>query len=241
MKLQEKILNFIFPSFCIFCNREDYASHITGVCKRCCSDLKPFPNFESNRCQVCLNPLDLGESCEYCNSRNVFFQRSWSIRSKGNLEKQVMNRLKFQNERVLSRFFGMNLGPILPKIRKIGINCIIPVPSHSSSHGKRPYLGIEILAKRLSEKLDIPILDCIEKKSKKHQSSLTRQDRFFHAKDAFILKKNALLNNNTKILLLDDVFTTGASVNEISRLLLEGGSHSVYLMTATRPEEGIEV
>lgn len=152
-----------------------------------------------------------------------------------------MNRLKFQNQQVLSRFFAMKLGKILPILKDNSYDGILMIPSHKKSKLNRPYLPTDTLAKRLSRKLNIPIYHWVEKKSSKHQSSLTRQDRFFHAGKAYSLKKNTFQSTNLRLLLIDDVFTTGASLNEVSRLLLEKEVGSITTIIASRPLEGIEI
>lgn len=242
MKLTEILLQFFFPQECGICSREDSLSRIAGICKPC--HKKSIPQFfpiHENRCQVCQNPLQNDSVCEFCNSRNVFFQNSFVIRPRLTIQKQLMNRLKFANEEIYSRYFAMGLGRILPKLRELGIDAIVAVPSHSASLRNRPFPSAKLLAYRLKKKLGVPVLSVIQKVSSTHQSALSRKERFFHARKAFYFKKNSFPITNLTLLLIDDVFTTGSSVNEVSRILLEHGAKSVNLLVSSRSLEGIEI
>lgn len=237
----ESILQFFFPQECLICEKEDRTSRYTGICKNCHKKeiFSYFPNRDKNRCSTCQNPLD-EKDCPFCSSRNVFFSHSLSLRTRRLGEKYLMNQLKFQNQRILGRFFSMGISRILPSLRKEKPDGLVLLPSHKSSFRNRPFLPTEVIAERLSKKLQIPIVSILDKVSVKHQSGLTRVDRFFHARKAFSLKKNTFQYLNLKLLLIDDVFTTGSSLNEVSRILLEKGVRSVSVLIASRPEEGIE-
>jgi len=79
----------------------------------------------------------------------------------------------------------------------------------------------------------------LEKVSSEKQSEKAFEDRFFHARYSFAIQKNykELLSGN--VLLIDDIFTTGASMNEASRILLENGARKVYLLVLLKGETGI--
>jgi competence protein ComFC len=152
-----------------------------------------------------------------------------------------MNRLKFDKIRSLSSYFSLGLGQILPELKRLDLDGIIPVPSHKNSEKERPFLPTEILVRRLEKKLGIPILPLVQKCSKTRQSSLNRESRIFHAQKAFQFVPNSGFSPCGNYLLVDDVFTTGASVNEIARILLEAGAGKVFVLVSTRPEEGLNI
>ncbi len=242
MNTLEKWILYLYPTECIECRSDDFASRVTGICKACHRKEKnAFPNLDPGRCKVCKNPCDDTGNCSYCSSRNVFIDRTWILRLKGDRERELMNFLKFRQERILSRFFSLGLYRILPEIRAHSPQAVVPIPSHPSSYRERPYLATEITVRRLSQKLKIPQIDCLEKVSAVRQSSLLRLERFLHARKAFRLKKKCLHNLPNRVLLIDDVFTTGATTNEIACLLKSAGVNQVFQLILLRPSEGIEL
>ncbi|MCC5815105.1 MAG: ComF family protein [Leptospira sp.] len=243
MRLDEKWIQFLFPQECVHCGREDFASRFTGVCKICQKkdELAYFPQGHSQRCIKCQNPIQPEEECSYCVSRNVFFDKAFVLRPRRDLEKKIMNQLKFENQKIFTRYFAMGIGKIIPQLKKESIHGIVQMPSHKNSLKKRPFYAINLLSERLSRKLSIPILDVVEKTSPTHQSGLSRKERFFHARNAFSIKKNTFPITNYNLILIDDVFTTGSSMNEVCRLLLENGASKIFVIIASRSLEGIEI
>lgn len=233
---------FLLPGFCQICGREDQSSQLFSVCKSCLrQELSYFPNFISTRCSVCRTGLDENGECAFCSSRNVFFSSSYFLLEKKDRERELMNRLKFENKKACSSYFSLGLGKIMARLVEFKPDAILPIPSHPDSWKKRPFFATQILLHRLSQKLNIPILNILRKKSKVHQSALNRVDRFFHAKSAFEIKKNARNKMKPRLVLVDDVFTTGASANEIARLLLQNGAESILVVSTTRKTEGMEI
>lgn len=242
--MMESLLQWCFPESCAICGQEDFISRWVGVCKSCRKEYfaKAFPNLDKDRCLLCKNPIHVSDqSCHYCDSRNVFIDGSLILRPKNQWERFLMNQLKFQNQRILSRFFALDLKTVLPVLRSWNVESIVPVPSHPSSKKNRPYLSFEVVMRRISKKCKIPILNLLEKKSIKQQSKMNRMERFLHAKSAFQIQKKYLQKLPVSLLLIDDVFTTGATTNEIACLLKYKGVKKVYQLVLVRPLEGIEI
>lgn len=112
------------------------------------------------------------------------------------------------------------------------IDLIVPVPLHRSRKAERGYNQAELLAKYLSSKLGIPLnsRNLIRTKATKIQNKLSRHEREQNLKDAFIIRQSNVFKDK-RILLVDDIFTTGATVNECSRILMECGVKEVYVIT----------
>jgi len=237
-----KMIQFFLPQFCENCGKEDLSAEITSLCKTCLKvNLELYPNFSSEFCPKCKTFLSGESICKYCESRNVFFHSAYFLLRRKEMEKNLMNQLKMKQKKQCSRYFSMGIGSIVKELKNYQPSALSPVPSHKSSWSKRPFFATNSLLSRLNRKLNIPILPILEKISHKHQSAQGRKERFFHAKEAFKIKKNARIINKPTLVLIDDVFTTGASSNEIARLLLEHGAESVVVVSATRKTEGIEL
>lgn len=106
---------------------------------------------------------------------------------------------------------------------------IIPVPMFKSDIRKRGYNQSKLIAKEVSERINVPVCDKAVIKNRKTlpQKSLSRAERLNNLNGAFVItdRKHILRKN---ILLLDDVCTTGSTLAEITKLLLENGAATVF-------------
>ncbi|MCH5143311.1 MAG: ComF family protein [Clostridiales bacterium] len=117
------------------------------------------------------------------------------------------------------------------------IDCITYVPLTKKSAYKRGYNQSKLLAKSLSKRIQTPLLcGAIKRiKSGKAQKGLTGKQRIENVKGAFkVVKRDKFKDKN--VLLVDDILTTGSTVNEISRILLKAGAKAVYVATAASVE-----
>lgn len=116
-------------------------------------------------------------------------------------------------------------------------NWLIPVPLHRVKHRERTFNQSEILATHLSKRFKIPILknNLIRTRLGKPQMRLTKDKRVEDIKGSFKIKDSFLLKGKS-VLLVDDVFTTGATVNECSKILKDEGTSLVDVLTLARGE-----
>lgn len=237
MRWVGKVLHFFFPLDCYFCGKEDFYSKRTGICKECgftniqnLSLQTPMITKDGKICNVC-SSLFKGELCEFCESRNIFFEKLFFIRYRTNLEKEILHAIKFEEKKFLSNFLRIGISKKLKELQSLKLKGLVYVPSSRTSLRKRPYLVFEPVLKKLNKVLKVPILKVLIKNSKELQSGKNFFNRFLHARFAFSIQedfKNKLQGN---YLILDDLFTTGASINECARILLENGADQVFALT----------
>lgn len=110
---------------------------------------------------------------------------------------------------------------------------IVPIPLHKARSRKRGYNQSEMLSQGLSEKLEIPILDLLERvKNTKRQVGLSKKEREENIKDAFGVKSSKLKVQSFDIVfLVDDVVTSGATLKEAANVLKRAGVKKVYGLT----------
>ena len=150
----------------------------------------------------------------------------------GIIRKLILN-YKFQDKTYLYKTFVKFLlknKKIVENIKTYDI--IIPVPMYKTKKWLRGYNQVELIARELSKDLNIP-LKCTtltKIKDTKKQSSLTRAERKQNIKNAFIVK-NASDIENKKILLFDDIITTGSTLNECSKTLKKAKVKEVAILT----------
>ncbi len=224
-----QVLSFFFPTLCQICENQDGYSERFGICRPCMRK-RNLVQKQANlirRCKVCgqFEIKTAQDICEYCNSRFVFFSQVVTLRYRLTFEHKILQKCKFQNERILANYLALDFQA---KIRRLQIrpDKILLLPSKDKDSG-RDYHPAYRLADRLAKKWNINIDFGIRKKSSQKQSSMNYHMRFSHAKKAFEIIKKDRSWEGLHILIIDDIFTTGASLNEVSRLVLAQGAKSV--------------
>lgn len=150
--------------------------------------------------------------------------------------RKLILQYKFFDKPYLSNMFSK----IILKNKKICrilklYDIIIPVPMNKNKKIRRGYNQTELIAKELSKKLEIKIeIDLLRKvKQTKTQSKLKEKERKNNVKDAFcVYKKNCF--KGKKIILLDDIYTTGSTVNEISKILKNNGAIEILVLVIAK-------
>jgi competence protein ComFC len=113
--------------------------------------------------------------------------------------------------------------------------CIVPVPLGIKKLRHREFNQSLILAKVVGKYLNVPVYPFALKKVKEpaSQMELSKEDRIRNVRGAFVVRKNKHINQK-EVLLVDDVFTTGATIKECSRVLLKQGAKKVWALTLAR-------
>lgn len=143
----------------------------------------------------------------------------------------AITELKYHGRKDKGLFFGMRAGErFQEKLKDLGIQGIIPVPIHKERRRKRGYNQAEIIGKGLEKQIGIPLYSDFLKRNKKTKalkdcSPVERLQNLFSAMDC-----EDLPGELKRILLIDDIFTTGATMEACSRKLLDAGAEEVYIM-----------
>lgn len=141
---------------------------------------------------------------------------------------------------LLSELFyeGIIQNEIFNKYSKNAV--LLSVPLHSSKFRKRGYNQAEILAKGLSDRLGIPVLNALERvKNTKNQFNLDRKERIDNIRGAFALNSKFLIHNSLKdvsIFLIDDILTSGSTLLEAASVLKRKGAKAVFGLTLAREQ-----
>ena len=177
--------------------------------------------------------------CKDCREFSHLFERGFTCVQYGLYERSVMLSFKYGDK----GYIGQKLGEILfdriqPEMESgLTFDFIIPVPMHKSKVRKRGYNQAELMARPLAQKTGIPLLKegLIRVKASKPMSKLSTYDRMENVKNIFTLKEDAVkLVRNQTILLVDDIYTTGATVNIGAKLLKDAGFNKVLVITFFR-------
>ena len=232
--LAKNFINLIYPLHCASCKTPLDPENGSSVCGHCIGLIKRNP---SPYCVRCGRSVDMaGCACDDCLKNTPAFSKAYSAFLYEGTLKELILQFKYNGKLALSGDLSGFLSDFLydnPDILE-GIDAITFVPIGIDRMIKRGFNQSKILAKHLSDSYGIPLMDCIEKAhSTKHQNELSRSERLSNLKDAFRAKGGANLNGLT-ILIVDDVMTTGATLNECSIALMKAGAAGVRCLTLAR-------
>lgn len=215
---------------CALCKERAHLKN--GICHRCLSLLKER---RESICTIC------GESiaepflvCEECQRRlyNFDIQRSAGAYS-GNLRAAIA-RMKYANERWLANPLGALLADVVMEF--CPADFLIPIPITKGSLRKRGYNQASDLALEAGEFLDLPVLDILEREERQNQADLGREERLHNLKGSMAAKKDFDLGHKA-VILVDDVSTTGATLDEGARVLRLLGAEKIYCATLAKTEK----
>jgi ComF family protein len=152
--------------------------------------------------------------------------------------KELVHLFKYKNKRSLAGLFARYMIDFIKEDAAFieGIELVTFVPLHKKSLRKRDFNQSEMLGRRIAAELGLPIADCLEKiRHTANQNELSRHERLNNLKCAFRVRERsrAILWGRT-ILLVDDVMTTGATLDECSRTLLAAGAREVRCLALAR-------
>lgn len=233
-QIKNFVLDIIFPQFCIQCGKE-------GGCL-CPDCFELIDILEYQFCPVCGKRL-IGQSvCNGCvektNLDGIFsasFYANFIIKksvARLKYEPYLKNLSKIFADLIITHFFLLDNN----RIRDVLQNSIlIPVPISKEKRKIRNFNQAEEIARELSDRLNLPLCcDVLLKiKSTPPQVGLPSWQREKNVKNAFVCANpNKMISR--KILLIDDVFTTGATMEECARILKESGAREVYAVVAAR-------
>ncbi len=232
----DNILSFFLPRTCFCCGADLKTKHL--LCPSCVEKIESVKGLICERCGM---PLKSGgKYCYNCRGSKAAKYKCSFIRS----------ALKFNEPtRALIHAFKyegyVNIAPYFAELmyntyRKNAVYFeaafLVPVPIYKRRQRKRGFNQAEVLAKHLSKICSIPVLNALVRvKNTASQTKLTREQRKENIENAFVLAKG--MEDKIKkeaIILIDDVCTTGATLEECARVLKEAGAREVLALTALR-------
>lgn len=168
--------------------------------------------------------------CEDCLYSPPPYFAARSLGEYGGALKDSIYLFKYQRHRSLAVCLGRLLAELFLQEKVFyGTHVLVPVPLSNEKIRERGFNQCELLAMETGRRLGIPVRNCLRKvKNTPSQSKLTRGSRRESVKGAFQLRANL---SGEQILLIDDIFTTGATAGECAQVLLEGGAAKVGVMT----------
>jgi ComF family protein len=197
------------------------------LCTACQRALSPIADRE--RCSVCSIPLisEL-DRCSRCSERDFSFESNFSIYEYQGPVRQVISQFKFSNRRSLASFLARLFHPSLES-RYPGLP-LVPVPGNRRSVRRRGWDPMHEVARVLRKEFGMTVLFPFRRRRGGPQKGLHYQQRLENIRGTVMLNGKAG-KLPERVVLIDDIFTSGATADECARVLREAGAGEVYVVT----------
>ena len=217
LKLKHRIGEGVFPSnyTCIFCDQDIPTG---DICKSC--EGKDIFNV-GNRCIVCDMVIKEGNIiCDHCKSHPKSFEKAYCVVKYNDHTRNAILKFKNDNARYLAPKFAKLMHNCL-KENNADFDIIVPVPSHIKSVKKRGYNPAMLLAEEIGKLSEKPVCDVLIKTVQtQNQKALNFQQRQTNLENSITLSDKKIIKGK-KVLIIDDILTTGATLNACAKLMIK--------------------
>jgi len=232
-KTQEFLLDLILPINCLGCGREK-----TWLCQNC---LDSIPLIDKFTCPNCQNISLFGQTCAECRFKIPLTGLIAAVSYNQPLVKKAVHALKYNSIFALAKPLSQLLIKILANspfhlaLFKQENFLIIPIPLHRKKMAERGFNQAELLAREISLRFGWPMETKILKRIRytKSQTELKEKDRLANVKDVFVVSNPSMVKDRN-IILVDDLFTTGATMNEAARALKRAEVKKIWGLVLAR-------
>ncbi|MCR4787277.1 MAG: double zinc ribbon domain-containing protein [Lachnospiraceae bacterium] len=230
MTKADKLKDLFFPPRCPICD-DVTGSGIGSVCEKC---RKKLTFIKEPTCLKCGKPITKEtEYCRDCTNRRHYFKKGVSVFEYGSISDSLY-RFKNKGRAEYARYYARAITERHKDfIRAVHPDALIPVPVHHSKLLKRGYDQSLVLCKEISKLTKIPVCDKLIVRSKKTVPlrDLGIRERQINLNKAFKIGLNDVKLKT--IIIIDDIYTTGSTIDEISRTVLERFPCDIYFITLT--------
>lgn len=227
--LRKFIFLFVSPKDCILCSAKTQDADLCEHCKETLKEIIPI----QQRCQKCgrvlISEINLCMDCRQPdkiilqNIQSVFPLYEYQLS-----KKELLYRWKIKEARSLSKIFADNIAYVLNNYYKD--IPIVPIPPRPDKIKRKGWDQIQELTKYLKYYHNIKVYDILQRNDNQQQKKLNRQERLEHIKSAYKIKDN-IKNLPKEVILLDDIITTGSTLESCAKILKNNGIQDVKAVT----------
>jgi ComF family protein len=231
------VLDILFPPLCHVCKTYIPNSGSIHICAACSEKIIPV---SSPKCTVCGIPFNtengIDHVCGACATASRPYVSARAAVHFAGPAQDLIHRLKYGKKVHLSRPLGLvAVRHLAGFLDETGVEMIVPVPLHPRRLRERGFNQAILLADPLSKSRRIPISRNNLRRIRwtEPQINLSPEDRVKNVRGAFAVRKPELFEGK-KLVLVDDVYTTGSTVGECAKVLKRAGAGHVYVATVAR-------
>jgi competence protein ComFC len=241
---RDALVSIFFPAGCRICDQLLTRASRVPICDEC---LASFVSLTEEVCEICGRPIQsttlhgIGQNrCPICREkpadqeRTYAFDRARSFAAYDGLLVRAILLLKFERMEPLGAWFAARLAEVV-HTQGLQADVVVPVPLHRERERERGYNQADLIARPLAKQLKLPhravLLVRTRPRPDKHILSL--EERWESVRGAFATRPGSQVDN-LRVLLVDDVMTTGATLDACARALRDAGAKSVLGLTVAR-------
>jgi len=216
------MISLLFPEKCVYCGEILLKTPIP-ICKNCA---KKLPVIKGARCKYCGRE----QSECFCKIGDYAFAQNISVLKYDSVASAIVKRMKFGKKPPLAEFIGSEVAKLVKEhYSDKNFDFITFVPMNKYKLFKRGFNQAEIIANKVGKDIGVPVISTLNRKfSFKDQKYKNKKERIKSIRGQFSAVSDY---KNKTILLIDDVFTTGSTLNECSLMLKRAGALQVYTAT----------
>ena len=227
------LLDWVYPPCCVACRtliplneKEPRDMFLCNICQSL------FDPIEGYICKICGVPTENDvQCCVSCYGKTFFFTSNRSTFLYDNLIKALLLELKFKQKNQIAHSLAKLWAKNLSEITFLPNSVFAPLPLHPKKEKERGFNQAKILAVALSRHTNIPLENALLRTiDTPPQSGLHPRERIENVSGAFKIAKG-IITQGKNYIIIDDIYTTGASLNECAKVLKQAGAESVSCMT----------
>ncbi|MBA4149380.1 MAG: ComF family protein [Verrucomicrobia bacterium] len=233
-------LNLVYPAVCQICEKERATREEGYVCQSCWSGKDGVRFIVEPFCHRCGLPFEgaitIQFECANCREADLHFSAARSAVAAKGVVLDVIHRYKYGKAIWFEPFLAdLLLRQAVPVLHCDKWDLIVPVPLHPVKQREREFNQAEQIAIHLSKASGLPMNKTLLRRVEptRTQTQLTKAERAANVHNAFALNRGEKLNGE-KVILVDDVFTTGATTSACAKILREAGARDVCVWTVAR-------
>ncbi len=232
----ENLPRLLFPPRCPFCDKVLFHS-IFAPAEKACGACRGKPEYvKEPMCKRCGKPIadERQEYCLDCGEKERPYAQGKALWVYEGAVKESLYRFKYAGRREYAGYYGEELARAYGGwIRGRGVEGIVPIPLSRKRKRRRGFNQAELVAKEVGRRLGIPVYRdlLLRVRDTRAQKALSGAERKNNLKNAFKTKGNKVQLNH--ILLVDDIYTTGSTMDEAAETLMRAGARKVYCLSVS--------